>query len=327
MLSRCSFRTGLMSLASAALLGLASQAHAQSLTVYSSGPGALIDRLAVDFTEQTGIDVNVFQSTTGQVMARLESERANPLADVVISASWGSAEALSAEGLLHAYTPPNADNVPDFLKADDYLAQGVAALSLVWNKNSDTPVPSDWDDLADAAYANQITMPDPAQSGAAFELVTGLLTARGEEQTWALLASLMDNGMIVPGPNARALNPVLQGAKSVVFGAVDYIALGQQASGEEIDVIFPDSGTVIAPRPMMILDSSAVKDEAEQFINFILSDQGQRRVAQSYLMPARSDVDALRPTLDELTLIDVDSDAMNEQRDAILTRFREVAGG
>ncbi|MGO2880520.1 MAG: ABC transporter substrate-binding protein [Halomonas sp.] len=327
MLSRLLSRSALVSLTGAAIFSLGSQAHAQALTVYSAGPNSLIERLAADFTEQTNIDVNVFQSTTGQVMARLEAERANPLADVVISASWDSATSLSEDGLLHAYRSSNAATVPDFLQADDYVAQGVSALSLVWNQNSDTPPPSDWSDLADPVYADQVTMPDPAQSGAAFELVAGLLTATGEDATWSLLEALMDNGMVVPGPNARALNPVLQGAKSVVFGAVDYIALTQQESGEAIEVIFPESGTVIAPRPMMILESSAMQHEAEQFIDYVLSDQGQQRVAESYLMPARSDIEAQRPTLNELTLIDIDSEAMNEQRDVILERFRELTGG
>ncbi|WP_110068375.1 ABC transporter substrate-binding protein [Halomonas sp. A11-A] len=288
--------------------------------------GALIENLAADFTDQTGIEVNVFQSTTGQVMARLESEQANPLADVVISASWDSAESLHADGLLHEYLSPNAETVPDFLKTDHYVAQGVSALALVWNRNSDVPAPADWSDLTDAAYRDQVTMPDPAQSGAAFELITGLLTALGEEATWALMEALADNGMIVPGPNARALNPVLQGAKSVVFGAVDYISLGQQAEGEAIEVIFPESGTVIAPRPMMILASTAMPEEAERFIDFVLSEQGQARVAERYLMPARTDIEALRPTLEELTLIEVDSEAMNAQREEILTRFHEATG-
>ena len=87
-----------------ALPGLAS---ANALTVYSAGPGALIENLADDFTQETGIEVNVFQSTTGQVMARLESEQSNPLADVVISASWDSAKSLHEEGLLHEYRSLN----------------------------------------------------------------------------------------------------------------------------------------------------------------------------------------------------------------------------
>lgn len=310
----------------ACLLALPGLAAAGALTVYSAGPGALIEDLAADFTDQTGIEVNVFQSTTGQVMARLESEQANPLADVVVSASWDSAESLHADGLLHEYRSPNAETVPDFLKTDHYVAQGVSALALVWNRDSSVPQPADWSDLTDAAYRDQVTMPDPAQSGAAFELITGLLTALGEEATWSLMDALADNEMIVPGPNARALNPVLQGAKSVVFGAVDYISLGQQAEGEAIEVIFPESGTVIAPRPMMILASTAMPDEAERFVDFVLSEQGQARVAERYLMPARTDIEALRPTLEELTLIEVDNEAMNAQRDAILTRFREATG-
>lgn len=310
----------------ACLFALPGLASASALTVYSAGPGALIENLADDFTEETGIEVNVFQSTTGQVMARLESERSNPLADVVISASWDSAKSLHEDGLLHQYLSPNAETVPDFLKTDHYVAQGVSALALVWNSDSDVPQPADWSDLTGAAYRDQITMPDPAQSGAAFELVSGLLTAMGEEATWQLMADLADNGMIVPGPNARALNPVLQGAKSVVFGAVDYISLGQQAEGEAIEVIFPESGTVIAPRPMMILSSTSMPDEAEQFIDFVLSEQGQARVAERYLMPSRTDIEALRPTIQELTLIDVDSEAMNAQREAIINNFREATG-
>ncbi|WP_108126283.1 ABC transporter substrate-binding protein [Saccharospirillum mangrovi] len=310
-------------IASLALAGASLAAHAETLTVYSAGPGALINSLAADFKAETGIEVNVFQSTTGQVMARLEAESANPLADVVISASWDSAVDLDAEGLLLNYQSANAALVPDFLKADTYVAQGVSALALIWNRNSSTPAPTDWHDLTNPAYADQITMPDPAQSGAAFQLLTGLISAEGEDATWELISDLSANGMIVPGPNARALNPVLQGAKSVVFGAVDYISLGQQANGEAIDIIFPTSGTVIAPRPMMILKSTQQPAAAKQFIDFVLSEQGQARVAESYLMPARTDIPALRPTINELNIITVD-EAVNGQREAILQRFAEA---
>ena len=50
-------------------------------------------------------------------------------------------------------------------------------------------------------------------------------------------------------------------SKAAVFGAVDYISLDQKANGENIDVIFPVSGTVVAPRPAMILKWSKHVDE------------------------------------------------------------------
>jgi iron(III) transport system substrate-binding protein len=298
--------------------------NAQSLTVYSAGPNDLINKLAQDFETQTGTKVQAFQGTTGQIMARLEAERSNPVADVVISASWDSAVALKAAGDLLAYQPKGAEQVPDSLKDSHYIAQGVAALALVWNKNSNTPKPSDWSDLAKMDYRRLVLMPDPAQSGAAFEWLSGMLTAMGEEQTWALLTSLRKNGMLVSGPNARALNPVLQGAKAAVIGAVDYIAYGQQAAGETIEVIFPKAGTVIAPRPMMILNYSKQQENAKAFLDYALSPQGQAAVAEVFLIPARQDIKAKRPGLAELNLIAVDSEVMEARRGDILTQFRQV---
>jgi len=302
-------------------------AFAEELTVYTAGPRALIDALVQDFREQTGTRVNVFQSSTGQVMARLESERSRPNADVVISASWGSAAALKERGELLEYTPKGAGQVPDDFKDRYYIAQGITALGLVWNRDSDVPKPTDWRDLADPEYRDQVTMPDPAQSGAAFQLLTGLLGEYGEEETWGLMRSLHDNGMLVPGPNARALNPVLQGAKSVVFGAVDYIALGQRANGERIEVIFPESGTVLSPRPMMILKSTDNPEAAKAFMDFMLSEAGQGHVADRYLIPARSDVEGKRPGLDELKQLGTDDDSMNLRRKEILETFREATEG
>ncbi|MEI2420415.1 ABC transporter substrate-binding protein, partial [Arthrospira platensis SPKY2] len=125
--------------------------------------------------------------------------RSNPLADVVISASWDSAVALKDRGDLLEYISPNASGVPDFLKDTHYVAQGVSALAMVWNRNSSAPMPTDWMDLVDPVYKNEVTMPDPAQSGAAFQLVTGLLASKGEDDTWSMMSALNDNGMIVPG--------------------------------------------------------------------------------------------------------------------------------
>ena len=308
----------------AASLGLiGTLAQADTLTFYTAGPGGLSDALAEAFQAETGITVNVFQGTTGQVMARLEAEEANPQADVVVSASWGSAVDMHERGLLMEYSSPNAENVPDFLKHSHYVAQGISALAIAWNTQSGTPRPSEWTDLASEDYRDLVTMPDPAQSGSAFDLIAGLETAMGDE-AWELLGALADNGMIVPGPNAAALNPVLQGAAAAVFGAVDYISYSRAAAGESVEVIVPESGTVIAPRPMFILESTSNADAAKAFVDFVLSDAGQALVAETWMMPARADVEGLRPGVNDLNVIDVDEDAVSARRDEIIARFNET---
>ncbi|STS31751.1 ABC transporter substrate-binding protein [Klebsiella pneumoniae] len=75
-------------------------------------------------------------------------------------------------------------------------------------------------------------------------------------------------------------------AKAAVFGAVDYVSYGNIQQGESLKVIFPASGTVIAPRPMMILKTSQHAGEAKAFIDYVLSPEGQAKVADAWLMPA-----------------------------------------
>lgn len=303
-----------------ALTLLSSTTAFADITVYSAGPGSLIEKLAAGFTEKNGTKVQVFQATTGKVMARIEAEAANPVVDVLISASWDTANDFAKRNWLVAYTSPHAVNVPDFLKTDYAVAQGVSALGIAWNPNSKTPKPSEWADLAKPEYKDLVNLPDPAQSGATFELVAALQAQNG----WDLFKKLNTNGAHVAGANAEALNPVLQGAKAAVFGAVDYISLNGKAKGEAIDVIFPESGTVIAPRPAMILNWSKNQDEAKAFIDYMLSDEGQKMVADTYLMPSRSDIPANRPLINDLKILTVDAADVYGKRDETLKQFNAI---
>ena len=297
-----------------------SSAHA--LTVYTAGPGSLAKSLASGFEQQTGVKVTVFQATTGKVMARLEAEQANPQADVLISASWDTAEDLHQRGWLLPFASANADQVPANLKSADYIAQGVSALGIVWNSKSGTPEPKEWRDLTQPAFKDKVTTPDPALSGASLDLLIGLQNSMGD-QAWQLFDDLKKNGMVVSGPNAQAVTPVMQGAKAAVFGAVDYVSYGNIQQGESLKVIFPASGTVIAPRPMMILKTSQHADDAKAFIHYVLSPEGQARVADAWLMPARRDVAAKRPLLDALKVLPTTSEGSSE-RGAVLARFSQL---
>jgi iron(III) transport system substrate-binding protein len=300
---------------------LAGVAHAD-ITVYTAGPQSLIDKLAEGFTAESGVKVNVFQATTGKVMARIEAEAANPVVDVLISASWDTATDFAKRGWLVSYTSPNAEKVPDFLKTDTAVAQGVSALGIAWNTNSGTPKPAEWSDLAKPEFKDLVNIPDPAQSGSAFELTAAL----AGQDDFKLFKDLKANGAAIAGANAEALNPVLQGAKAAVFGAVDYITFGSKAKGESIDVIFPESGTVIAPRPAMILNWSKHQDEAKKFIDYMLSDEGQKLVAKTYLMPARTDIAADRPLIADLKLLNYDAAAVQGRRKEVLQQVSDVFG-
>lgn len=293
---------------------------AHALTVYTAGPQGLIRALAQGFEKQGGEKVEVFQADSGKVMARVESEAGNPRVDVLISASWDSALDLHQRGWLLNYQSPNAQHVPAAFKGPSYVAQGMSALAIAWNPNSNTPRPGDWQDLAAPAFQNKVNMPDPSKSGTALELLSGLQSQYGA-QAWKLFAELRANGMNISGANAQALNPVLQGAKAAVFGAVDYVTYAAQAKGEKVEIIFPSSGTVVAARPMMIFKSSKNIEQAKRFVDYVLSEEGQSIVANAFLLPARSDAAAKRPLLSSFKHFPPESDAQRAGRAALLERF------
>ena len=303
-------------------LSFASLSSAHALTVYTAGPGSLAKGLASGFEKQTGVKVNIFQATTGKVMARLEAEQANPQADILISASWDTAEDLHNRGWLLPYQSANAAQVPSSLKSADYVAQGISALGIVWNTKSGTPEPKEWQDLTAPAFKDKVTTPDPALSGASLDLLIGLQNGMGDN-AWALFDELKKNGMVVSGPNAQAVTPVMQGAKAAVFGAVDYVTYGNIEQGESLKVIFPASGTVIAPRPMMILKTTQHATDAKAFIDYVLSPEGQKLVADAWLMPARGDVEAKRPLFTELKILPTKNDGTSERAD-VLKRFNTL---
>ena len=99
----------------------AAAAGTGKVTVYMPSPSGLADKLAEGFTAKTGIDVEQFQGTTGEILARLEAEAANPVADVVILASWSDGLSMKADDKLESYTPENADLIVDSWLDDDIV--------------------------------------------------------------------------------------------------------------------------------------------------------------------------------------------------------------
>lgn len=306
-----------------ATLLLSAASYAETLTIYTAGPKGLSQELVQGFEKKTGATIELYQATGGKIMSRYQAEKSNPHVDVMISSSMGHAITLDKAGELLAYQSPNAKTVPDFLKTDTYTAQGTAVLAIAYNTQSNLPMPKRWSDLTKPEYKGQVTMPDPSKSGSSLTLMEGLVEKMGDS-AWTLLADLKANDMLVPGPNNAALNPVLSGAKGVVFGAVDYIALGLKAKGETLEVVYPEDGTVLAPRPMMILKSTQHEALAKQFVDYVLSDEGQKLVADTLILPARADIKTQRPSYADLNLITFDEAAAAKKAQETKDHFTQI---
>lgn len=287
------------------------QALSGKVTVYMPSPAGLADKLAAAFTEKTGVQVEQFQGTTGEILARLEAEQANPIADVVILASWSDGLGMKAKGRLKAYSPANADKVNSgWIDGDSTLfGYSASAVGVIYNTTIFPELNADWDELSDTQYKDNIAIPDPEKSGACKDFLAGLVT--GLENGDSIMQGWADNGLTVPGANKAALEAVTTGEKGILIAGVDYNAYSSISKGEPLSIYYPASGTVVNPRPAMILNTAPNMDNAKAFIDFLFSDEAQQLTSEAYLLPGRSDIQCEnRTNLSDIPQFPADWDKM-----------------
>lgn len=283
--------------AAAALAVSAAVCASDSVTVYMPSPTGLNSKYVAAFEEQTGIKVKLFEGTTGQILARLEAEKANPVADVVVLASWSDGLAVKNSGLIQAYPEAkNADRLyPQFIDDDRTLfGTSASAVGVIYNTTIIEKLEADWSELASDKYQGQVAIPDPEKSGSCKDFLAGYSYANGGDMS--VFRQMAENGLSVAGANKAALESVLTGENAVLVAGVDYNAYSNIKKGEPLAIYYPASGTVINPRPAMILKTSKELDNAKAFVDFLLSDKAQELVANAFLLPGRSDVTTQKRT-------------------------------
>lgn len=295
------------------------------VTVYMPSPSGLADKIAEGFTAATGVEVEVFQGTTGEILARLEAEEANPVADVVILASWSDGLSLKEEGQLVSYTPENADLIVDGWIDEDSMLFGysASAVGVIYNTTIIESLDADWDEFTSEEYADLLAIPDPEKSGSCKDFLAGFVNAYG----WDTIEGMAANGMTVPGANKAALESVTTGEVGILIAGVDYNAYSSIASGEPLALYYPESGTVVNPRPAMILNTAPNMDNAKAFIDYLFSDEAQEMVAEAYLLPGRSDITCdNRLNLDEIPQIELDWEAMMDISTDAAAKLLDLCG-
>src|SRR5205809_7777082 len=103
-------------LVAAAALALAPLAVAQGqLNLYCSSPNtAWCQGMAVGFEKATGVKVAVVQKATGEMLAQVKAEKANPKGDIWWAGAADSYLQAAEEGLLEAYQSPNLAQLHDW---------------------------------------------------------------------------------------------------------------------------------------------------------------------------------------------------------------------
>lgn len=295
------------------------------VVVYMPSPSGLNEKYAAQYEEKTGVKVELFEGTTGEILARLEAEKNNPVADVVVLASWSDGLSLKDTGILASYDPEHADKLYEGWADADKMLYGTSAsaVGVIYNTTLIESLDADWNEFGTAEYQDMLAIADPQKSGSCKDFLAGYMYANKED--WSAFEKMAEMGMTVPGANKAALEAVTTGEKAILVAGVDYNAYSSINKGEPLAIYYPKSGTVINPRPAMILNSSQNRENAESFLDYLMSDDAQKLVSDAYLLPGRSDITCdNRINVSDIPTMDIDWSWMMEHAADIAAKLNDI---
>jgi iron(III) transport system substrate-binding protein len=262
-----------------------------SIVVYNAQHEQLLEEIAPAFTDKTGIEVELRNGDDAELSAQLVQEGDASPADVFLTENSPAMSAVEKAGLFAPLDTAAINSIPQQFRPASGLWTGFVARStvLVYNTSmvTEADLPKSIMDLADPKYAGMISF---SPTGADFQaIVAAVLDLEGEDATREWLAGLKANGTVYDGNNV-VLESVNAGESAIGIIYHYYWYRDQAESGENSDntqLYFfgdQDPGAFLSISGAGVLKSSDDPTDAQKFVEFLTSEEGQQDLADSYAL-------------------------------------------
>jgi len=302
---------------------------ASTLTLYTSQPNEDAQMTVTAFEKaHPDIEVKWIRDGTTKLTARLQAELAagGAAPDVLLIADSVTMESLKKQDLLAAYKSPEASRYDAQLYDPQGYYYGTKLITTGIAYNTRAPMkPGSWQDLLKPELKNMTTLPSPLYSGAAQIHMATLMN--DPQLGFAWYEKLKANGAMPQSGNGAVMNAITSGSKG--YGVlVDYMAIREKAKGAPIEFVFPKGGVSIVTEPVAMLKKAKNPDGAKAFIDFVLSDAGQRLVLKQGYLPADANLPAPEgfPARESIKLMPYDPAKALADTDANKKRFADLFG-
>ena len=303
------------------------------LTIYSGREEELVAPLLEQFTDATGTKVEVRYGDSAELAATIAEEGDNSPADVFFAQDPGSLGSVDSQ--LAGLPEEILDRVdPAFRDADGrWVGTSGRSRVIVYNTDevAEDEVPDSVFDLTDPKWKGRIGI---APTNASFQaFVTAMRLTEGDDATRTWLEDLKRNDPKEYEKNTLIVEAAAEG--EVDLGLVNhyylYLVKEEQPDAPIANhyLAAGDPGALVSVAGAGVLESSDQSEDAEGFLAYLLSDDGQRFYVDEAEETEYPLVDGIEPKeglppLSELQGPDVELTAFGAELEATIELLRET---
>lgn len=289
------------------LSGFTHSVAAQQVNLYSARKEALIKPIVEQFTEQTGIKVNLITGKADALLKRIESEGRNTNADVFITTDAGRLYRAKSAGVLQAIQSETLNAaIPENLRDPEGYWYGLSmrARPIFYVKDVVDPKQlSTYEALAGSEFKGRICI---RSSNNIYNqsLVASMLAANGKEKTQQWANDFVKNLAIKPkGGDRDQIKAAAAGQCEIAIANTYYF--GKMITGKKADqkkaaaavaIFWPnqsDRGAHVNVSGAAVTKHAKNAANGQKLIEFLATKEAQRWYADvNFEYPVREDVEA-----------------------------------
>ncbi|AEM21611.1 periplasmic-iron-binding protein BitB [Brachyspira intermedia PWS/A] len=303
-----------------------------SLVIYCPHPLEFINPLVDDFkAKNPGINVDIIAAGVGELLKRVESEKDNPLGDILWGGSLNTVK--PKVELFENYTTTNEASIADAYKnVEGAITRFTAIPSVIMvNTNLAGNIKIEgYEDLLNPALKGKIAFADPSASSSSFEHLVNMLYAMGKgdpEKGWDYVQKLCANldGKLLSGSSA-VYKGVADGEYTVGLtfeeGGANYVS-----AGSPVKLVYMKEGVIIKPDGIYIIKNAKNLENAKKFVDYATSYEAQKTINDKLnRRSVRSDLppSAILQSVDTINVITDDEAVVDQNKQNWLNKFKDI---
>ncbi len=260
----------------------------KTLTVYTTLPAEIVSVIANEYQHENNIQVNFIPLGTDELQKKIANSDFGNGDMVLTDAAF--LEKMATVGEFSSIISEQEDMVSDEFKAADNQWIGIWYDPIVFCYNTDYvknnwQIPLTWQELAQRQDI-KIAMTDFMVASAASNLLYSLAAADGEDEALDIMKNIHPKVVRYAKYLSTPVRMAGMGEADIAIGVQSEV-LKYIHDNYPLSIIYPKDGTAYQLVGIGVIKSSNQQPEANNFINWLLSDEVQRALQnkQYYFVP------------------------------------------